>query len=118
MSEALTLDGKSAKDIIEQVKHYLLSLQDNICQTLELADGKGQFVEDSWVREEGGGGRSRVIKNGAVIEQGGVNFSHVFGSQMPASATANGRFTCYSSPQSLRAHFACQRSFLHCRKRR
>ena len=45
MSEALTLDGKSAKDIIEQVKHYLLSLQDNICQTLELADGKGQFVE-------------------------------------------------------------------------
>ena len=89
MSEALTLDGKSAKDIIEQVKHYLLSLQDNICQTLELADGKGQFVEDSWIREEGGGGRSRVIKNGAVIEQGGVNFSHVFGSQMPASATAN-----------------------------
>ena len=54
MSEALTLDGKSAKDIIEQVKHYLLSLQDNICQTLELADGKGQFVEDSWIREEGG----------------------------------------------------------------
>lgn len=83
------LDGKDAAEVIEQVKAYLLSLQDNICQTLELADGKGQFKEDSWVREEGGGGRSRVIKNGAVIEQGGVNFSHVFGSQMPASATAN-----------------------------
>jgi coproporphyrinogen III oxidase len=83
------LDGKDAGEVIEQVKAYLLSLQDNICQTLELADGKGQFKEDSWVREEGGGGRSRVIKNGAVIEQGGVNFSHVFGSQMPASATAN-----------------------------
>ncbi|AEF01590.1 MAG: coproporphyrinogen III oxidase [Alteromonadaceae bacterium] len=83
------LDGKDAGEVIEQVKAYLLSLQDNICQTLELADGKGQFKEDSWVREEGGGGRSRVIKNGAVIEQGGVNFSHVFGSQMPASATAH-----------------------------
>ncbi|VEL95084.1 coproporphyrinogen oxidase [Alteromonas sp. 76-1] len=83
------LDGKDAGEVIEQVKAYLLSLQDNICQTLELADGKGQFKEDSWIREEGGGGRSRVIKNGAVIEQGGVNFSHVFGSQMPASATAN-----------------------------
>jgi len=89
MTQSLQLDGKNAADVIALVKSYLLGLQDNICQTLELADGKGQFVEDSWVREEGGGGRSRVIKNGAVIEQGGVNFSHVFGSQMPASATAN-----------------------------
>lgn len=89
MMSAELLDGKNAKEIIEQVKTYLLNLQDTICQTLELADGKGQFVEDSWVREEGGGGRSRVLKNGAVIEQGGVNFSHVFGSRMPASATAN-----------------------------
>ena len=89
MTQSLQLDGKNAAEVIALVKSYLLGLQDNICQTLELADGKGQFVEDSWVREEGGGGRSRVIKNGAVIEQGGVNFSHVFGSQMPASATAN-----------------------------
>ena len=89
MTSAELLDGKNAAEVIEQVKSYLLGLQDTICQTLELADGKGQFVEDSWQREEGGGGRSRVLKNGAVIEQGGVNFSHVFGSQMPASATAN-----------------------------
>ncbi|MBT79914.1 MAG: oxygen-dependent coproporphyrinogen oxidase [Alteromonadaceae bacterium] len=74
---------------IEKVKAFLLALQDNICQTLELVDGKGQFVEDSWERELGGGGRSRVLKNGAVIEQGGVNFSHVFGGAMPASATAS-----------------------------
>ncbi|MEW9797884.1 oxygen-dependent coproporphyrinogen oxidase [Alteromonas sp. CYL-A6] len=74
---------------IEQVKEYLLALQDNICQTLELADTKGHFREDSWEREEGGGGRSRVLKQGAVIEQGGVNFSHVFGEKMPASATAS-----------------------------
>ncbi|MCH1414610.1 MAG: coproporphyrinogen III oxidase, partial [Glaciecola sp.] len=75
-------------DKIAQVKAFLLKLQDNICQTLELSDGKARFVEDEWEREQGGGGRTRVLTNGAVIEQGGVNFSHVFGDQMPASATA------------------------------
>jgi coproporphyrinogen III oxidase len=73
---------------IEQVKAFLLKLQDNICQTLELSDGKARFIEDNWEREQGGGGRTRVMTNGAVIEQGGVNFSHVYGEQMPASATA------------------------------
>ncbi|WP_289032041.1 oxygen-dependent coproporphyrinogen oxidase [uncultured Paraglaciecola sp.] len=73
---------------IEKVKQYLLKLQDNICQTLELADGKGSFAEDNWQRELGGGGRTRVLTNGNVIEQGGVNFSHVFGGELPASATA------------------------------
>lgn len=71
------------------VKAYLLQLQDAICQELAAADGKAQFVEDSWVREEGGGGRSRVLTEGGVIEKGGVNFSHVTGEQMPASATAH-----------------------------
>lgn len=74
---------------IASVKSFLLDLQDRICQALEQVDGTGTFSEDSWQREEGGGGRSRVLKNGAVIEQGGVNFSHVFGTQMPASATAS-----------------------------
>ncbi|RUO23160.1 oxygen-dependent coproporphyrinogen oxidase [Aliidiomarina iranensis] len=74
---------------LEQVKAYLQQLQDNICHSLEGVDGKGKFFEDSWVRELGGGGRSRVMKNGAVIEQGGVNYSHVFGEAMPASATAH-----------------------------
>lgn len=73
----------------EAVKQYLLSLQDSICAQLEAEDGDGTFVEDSWDREEGGGGRSRVMVDGAVIEKGGVNFSHVFGTQMPASATAH-----------------------------
>jgi len=71
------------------VKEYLLSLQDNICESLALADGKGEFEEDSWTREAGGGGRSRVIAEGATFEKGGVNFSHVHGDQMPASATAH-----------------------------
>jgi len=79
----------SNSDAIAQVKKYLLSLQDNICRTLEQVDGEGQFKPDEWQREQGGGGRSRVLKNGAVIEQGGVNFSHVHGDAMPASATAS-----------------------------
>ncbi|MDM3870447.1 oxygen-dependent coproporphyrinogen oxidase [Porticoccus sp. W117] len=70
------------------VKTYLLDLQDRICAELENADGSDQFVEDSWNRAEGGGGRSRVLTDGGVIEKGGVNFSHVHGNQLPASATA------------------------------
>ncbi|TMN45850.1 oxygen-dependent coproporphyrinogen oxidase [Pseudoalteromonas sp. S2755] len=74
---------------LDTVKAFLLQLQDNICQGLEAADGNAQFVEDAWERAEGGGGRTRVIRNGDVIEQGGVNYSHVFGASMPASATAH-----------------------------
>ncbi|MCG7571686.1 oxygen-dependent coproporphyrinogen oxidase [Pseudoalteromonas sp. CNC9-20] len=78
-----------ASQLLAQVKEYLKALQDEICAGLEQADGKAQFVEDAWQREEGGGGRTRVIRDGAIIEQGGVNFSHVFGASMPASATAH-----------------------------
>jgi len=74
---------------IEAVKNYLLALQDDICQQLAEEDGGAQFVEENWTREQGGGGRTRVMADGAVIEKGGVNFSHVFGTQLPASATAN-----------------------------
>jgi len=72
-----------------RVKAFLLELQDQICTALTAADGKAQFVEDSWQRAEGGGGRSRVLTHGAVFEQAGVNFSHVFGDKMPGSATAH-----------------------------
>lgn len=73
---------------IAAVKSFLLALQENICQQLALADGGASFNEDRWTREEGGGGRSRVLANGAVFEQAGVNFSHVSGATLPASATA------------------------------
>lgn len=63
----------------EEVVAYFKSLQDSICKGLELADGKAKFSEDNWTREGGGGGRTRVIQNGNVIEKGGVNFSEVFG---------------------------------------
>lgn len=70
------------------VKDYLLKLQDDICAQLEAEDGTGTFVQENWQREAGGGGRTRVLTNGSVIEQGGVNFSHVYGDQLPPSATA------------------------------
>lgn len=72
----------------QRVKQFLLSLQDNICQQLSAVDG-AEFVEDNWQREAGGGGRSRVLRNGGIFEQAGVNFSHVHGDAMPASATAH-----------------------------
>ncbi|MBG22760.1 MAG: oxygen-dependent coproporphyrinogen oxidase [Idiomarinaceae bacterium] len=74
---------------LAEVISYLKGLQDRICSALEEADGGAHFAEESWQREGGGGGRSRVLRDGAVLEQGGVGFSHVFGEQMPASATAH-----------------------------
>lgn len=74
---------------IQAVKDFLLDLQDRICAELSAVDGGKSFEEDSWQREAGGGGRSRVLVDGTVIEKGGVNFSHVFGDQLPPSATAN-----------------------------
>lgn len=72
---------------IQAVKDYLLNLQDRICSELAAVDGNA-FIEDAWTREGGGGGRTRVLENGNVIEKGGVNFSHVFGDKLPPSATA------------------------------
>ena len=75
-----------------QVKAFLLDLQDRICAGLEGADGGARFVTDSWQRGDtglGGGGISRVLSGGAVFEQAGVNFSHVTGPALPASATAH-----------------------------
>ena len=74
---------------LNDVKDYLLSLQDRIVSNLEHLDGKARFIEDAWTREEGGGGRSRVLRDGGVFEQAGVNFSHVHGSRLPPSATKN-----------------------------
>lgn len=72
---------------LEKVKACLLDLQDQICSALELEDGAEKFSEDAWDREEGGGGRTRVLTNGKVFEQAGVNFSHVFGNELPPAAT-------------------------------
>jgi len=74
---------------IEQVKNFLLSLQDILSDALSAADGGASFQEDRWQRGEGGGGRTRVLSQGRVFEQAGVNFSHVTGAQLPASASAH-----------------------------
>ena len=71
------------------VKQYLLDLQDRVCAALEEEDGGVSFREDAWDRPGGGGGRTRVLRQGALFEQGGINFSHVFGADLPSSATAH-----------------------------
>lgn len=73
---------------IKCIKTYLLGLQNQICQALEGEEPAAIFSEDSWQRVQGGGGCSQVLENGDVFERAGVNFSHVFGDALPASATA------------------------------
>jgi len=73
------------EDSQARISAFMKELQESICAGLERIDGGGQFREDMWERPEGGGGRSRVIRNGNVFEQGGVNFSEVFGEKLPPS---------------------------------
>jgi coproporphyrinogen III oxidase len=73
---------------IQMVKSYLLGLQNHLCAALEALDG-GAFLEDSWVRPQGGGGITRTLSQGKVFEKAGVNFSHVNGQQLPPSASAS-----------------------------
>jgi coproporphyrinogen III oxidase len=69
------------------VRAWLVDLQQRIVDAIEQADGRGRFGSDRWQRQAGGGGDSRVLADGALIEQGGVNFSEVTGDALPASAT-------------------------------
>ena len=72
-------------DSRDRARSMVMGLQDEICAGLEALDGEGRFQEESWVRPEGGGGRSRVMREGRVFEQGGVNFSEVQGNELPPS---------------------------------
>ncbi|WP_030426165.1 coproporphyrinogen III oxidase, partial [Acinetobacter baumannii] len=76
---------------IQRVREFLLDLQARICAGLEQQEkaggGTAEFIIDDWERPEGGGGHSRVLQNGTVIEKGGVMFSHINISKLPASAT-------------------------------
>jgi coproporphyrinogen III oxidase len=69
------------------VRAWLVDLQQRIVASIEQADGRGRFGSDRWQRPAGGGGESRVLTDGALIEQGGVNFSEITGDALPASAT-------------------------------
>ncbi|HCF28038.1 MAG TPA: oxygen-dependent coproporphyrinogen oxidase [Cyanobacteria bacterium UBA11049] len=75
-------------DAKDQVSQLMKQMQNKICQALEQLDRVGKFQQDEWEREEGGGGRSRLLRDGAVFEQGGVNFSEVWGSHLPPSILA------------------------------
>ncbi|MBB3803124.1 MULTISPECIES: oxygen-dependent coproporphyrinogen oxidase [Xanthomonas] len=73
----------------DRVRDYLTDLQDRICAAVEAADGQARFSEDLWQREEGGGGRTRILRDGAVFEQAGIGFSDVSGTRLPPSASAH-----------------------------
>ena len=79
---------RDAQPDVGDIKSYLLALQDRICAGLADVDGSAGFREDAWQHGEGGGGRTRVLEQGGVFEQAGVNFSHVRGPRLPAAATA------------------------------
>lgn len=76
-------------NLLDPVKAYLMNLQDRICNTLEQEESAIRFSEDRWEHAAGGGGRTRVLYDGATFEQAGVNFSHVYGTHLPPSATAS-----------------------------
>ena len=73
---------------VAAVKAYLLDLQSRLCHAVEVVEDGARFHEDLWERPDGGGGRTRVLADGQLMEQAGINFSHVHGHQLPASATA------------------------------
>lgn len=77
-----------AKPDIKHIEIFLHAFQDRVCAALEAADGKTRFQQDDWSRTEGGGGRTRVIRDGGIFEKGGVNFSKIWGPSLPPSATA------------------------------
>lgn len=71
----------------ELVRTYLMGLQDRLCATIEEVDGRARYLTDEWQRAEGGGGRTRILAGGAVLEKSGVGFSDVRGHALPPSAT-------------------------------
>ena len=83
--QTATVSSIPPKNSRQRLVQFLRQLQDEISQRLEQLDGTGTFQEDIWERDEGGGGRARVMREGAVFEQGGVGFSEVWGSKLPPS---------------------------------
>ncbi|MDZ7953420.1 oxygen-dependent coproporphyrinogen oxidase [Nostoc sp. DedQUE09] len=89
-SQIPTVEAESSKSLPAdnaqaRVSQFMKQLQDEITESLAKLDGVAKFHEDSWERPEGGGGRSRVLREGAIFEQAGVNFSEVQGSHLPPS---------------------------------
>ncbi len=83
---------------INSVKEYLLDLSNRLSSAFEHMDGTGRFKEDRWRRDQGGGGSTRVMQEGAVFEQVGINFSHVHGTELPAASRT-------ARPTLINGHF-------------
>ncbi|MBA2711391.1 MAG: oxygen-dependent coproporphyrinogen oxidase [Tatlockia sp.] len=77
------------ENAVALVKTYLMQLQSNLCEKLTKLDSKGGFIEDAWIRLDGGGGLSKILERGKVFAKAGVNFSHVSGNELPPSASAH-----------------------------
>lgn len=75
--------------LIRDIRDYLLALQDTICQQVKQYESKANFIRDEWQRAEGGGGLTCLLRHGDVFDSAGVNFSHVYGENLPKSATAS-----------------------------
>ncbi len=86
---------------IDAIAGYLQQLQDTISNSLQTYETQHRFHEDNWTRDAGGGGRSRVLTGGEVFEQAGINFSHVSGAALPASASAHRQSLAGRSFQAL-----------------
>jgi len=82
------IPGITQSTIASAFDRFILDLQNKICSDVEMSDGKGKFITDNWSREEGGGGVTRIIKEGRVFEKGGVNTSKVFGKLPPVMQEA------------------------------
>ncbi|WP_080735171.1 oxygen-dependent coproporphyrinogen oxidase [Coxiella burnetii] len=78
---------KDRQNKITEVGIYLKDLQNRLCRAFEKEEGESRFQETLWEKPNGGGGRTRLLTEGHVIEQGGVNFSCVYGNQLPPAAT-------------------------------
>lgn len=81
------IENTQASAMVDPVKTFLLSLQNQICHVIEAEDGLARFKEDAWQHKEGGGGLTRVLEKGKIFEKAGVNFSHVQGPSLPQAAT-------------------------------
>jgi len=74
---------------LNRVLEFFTGFQLALCGQVESLDSSGVFQEDAWDRQEGGGGKTRILRGGSVFEKAGINFSHVSGARLPASATAH-----------------------------
>jgi coproporphyrinogen III oxidase len=92
---------------ITEVKKYLLQLQDTICDVLTREDGQATFVEDLWQHSSGGGGRTRVLEQGAILEKAGVNFSHIHGDHLPPAASLKRPELAQSTFQAMGVSVVC-----------